>query len=125
MMLITLASLAILLAMVGLYGIVATAATSRAREIAIRAAIGARPASLMRLVLGQAVIASAVGVVVGLAGSIAVTQGLSSLLYDVPARDPLVLASTSALLMLVSVVAGYVPARRVMRENPAAVLRGD
>jgi putative ABC transport system permease protein len=125
MMLIALASLAILLAMVGLYGIVATAATSRAREIAIRAAIGARPASLMRLVLGQAVIASAVGVVVGLAGSIAVTQGLSSLLYDVPARDPLVLASTSALLMLVSVVAGYVPARRVMRENPAAVLRGD
>jgi putative ABC transport system permease protein len=125
MMLIALASLAILLAMVGLYGIVATAATSRAREIAIRAAIGARPASLMRLVLGQAVIASAVGVVVGLAGSIAVTQGLSSLLYDVPARDPLVLASTSALLMLVSVVAGYVPARRAMRENPAAVLRGN
>lgn len=124
-MLIALAGLAVLLAMVGLYGIVATAATSRAREIAIRAAIGARPHALLRLVLGQAVIAAAAGVVIGIGGSFAVTQGLSSLLYEVPARDPIVFASTSALLMAVSALAGYLPARRAMMSNPAAVLRAD
>lgn len=124
-MLLTLAGLAILLAMVGLYGIVATAAAARARELAIRAAIGARPQSLMRLMLGQAVVSAAIGIAVGLAGSLAVTEGLTALLYEVPARDPIVLASMSALLMLVSITAGYLPARRAMVENPAAVLRAD
>jgi putative ABC transport system permease protein len=124
-MLIALAVLAILLAMVGLYGIVATATASRAREIAIRAAIGARPHSLLRMVLGQAVVAAAAGVVIGIAASLAVTRGLGSLLYEVPARDPLVLASTSALLMTVSTLAGYLPARRAMINNPSAVLRSE
>jgi len=124
-MLIALAGLAILLAMVGLYGIVATAAASRAREIAIRAAIGAQPGSLLRLVLGQAIVAAAAGILIGVAGSIAVTRGLETLLFEVPARDPRVLASTSALLLAISVLAGYFPARRAMKENPAAVLRAD
>jgi putative ABC transport system permease protein len=125
LMLLSLAGLAVLLATVGLYGIVATAAAARAREIAIRAAIGARPGSLLRLVLGQAVIAAAAGVVIGIAGSVAVTRGLESLLFEVPARDPRILALTSALLLTVSIVAGYFPARRAMRENPAAVLRAE
>jgi ABC-type antimicrobial peptide transport system permease subunit len=124
-MLLSLAGLAVLLATVGLYGIVATAAAARAREIAIRAAIGARPGSLLRLVLGQAVIAAAAGVVIGIAGSVAVTRGLESLLFEVPARDPRILALTSVLLLTVSIVAGYFPARRAMRENPAAVLRAE
>jgi putative ABC transport system permease protein len=124
-MLIALAAVAILLAMVGLYGIVATAAASRAREIAIRAAIGARPQQLLRLVLGQAVISAAAGIGLGLAASLAITRGLVSLLYEGPARDPLVLVSTSVLLMLVSTLAGYLPARRAMLENPATVLRAD
>ena len=124
-MLIALAGLAILLATVGLYGIVATAAASRARELAIRAAVGARPHALLRLVLGQALTSAAAGTVIGLAGSLAVTRGLETLLYEVPARDPLVLASTSVLLMLVSTLAGYLPARRAMLENPASVLRAD
>ena len=124
-MLLTLAGLAILLAMVGLYGIVATAGAARSREIAIRAAIGAQPGSLLRLVLGQALIASAIGVAIGVGGSLAVTQGLGSLLYEVPAKDPLILLGTSGLLLLVSAVAGYLPARRAMVENPAQVLRTD
>jgi ABC-type antimicrobial peptide transport system permease subunit len=103
----------------------ATATASRAREIAIRAAIGARPHSLLRMVLGQAVIAAAVGVVIGIAASLAVTRGLGGLLYEVPARDPIVLASTSALLLAISTLAGYLPARRAMVENPANVLRAD
>ena len=69
--------------------------------------------------------AAAAGTVIGLAGSLAVTRGLETLLYEMPARDPLVLASTSVLLMLVSTLAGYLPARRAMLENPASVLRGD
>jgi putative ABC transport system permease protein len=124
-MLMALAGLAILLAMVGLYGIVATAAASRSREIAIRAAIGAQPGSLLRLVLGQAVVAAAAGIVIGVAGSMAVTQGIESLLFEVPARDPRVLVSTSVLLLAISVLAGYFPARKAMTGNPAAVLRAD
>jgi len=125
LMLLTLAGLAILLAMVGLYGIVATATAARSREMAIRAAMGAQPGSLLRLVLGQALIASAIGVAIGVGGSLAVTQGLGSLLYEVPAKDPVILIATSGLLLLVSAVAGYLPARRAMVENPAQVLRTD
>ena len=77
--------------MVGLYGIVATAAAARSREMAIRAAIGARPPELLRLVLGQALIAAAAGIAIGLVASLAVTMGLDSLLYEVPARDPRIL----------------------------------
>jgi putative ABC transport system permease protein len=124
-MLLALAAFAVLLATVGLYGIVATAAASRARELAIRAAIGARPGSLLRLVLRQAVIAAVAGIIVGVAGSVALTRGLESLLFEVPARDPRILGATSVLLLLVSTVAGYLPARRAMLGNPAAVLRSE
>jgi putative ABC transport system permease protein len=124
-MLLTLAGLAILLAMVGLYGIVATAAAARAREMAIRAAIGARPPELLRLVLGQALIAAAAGIAIGLAASLIVTMGLDSLLYEVPPRDPRILGATSAILLLVSGLASYLPARRAMVENPAQILRSE
>ena len=70
-------------------------------------------------------IAAAAGVVIGIVASLTVTRGLGSLLYEVPARDPLVLVSTSALLLAVSTIAGYLPARRAMIENPAAVLRSE
>ena len=124
-MLLSLAGLAILLAMVGLYGLVATAAASRAREMAIRAAIGARPPELLRLVLGQALIAAAAGIAIGLVTSLAATKGLESLLYEVPAKDPRILGATSAILLLVSGLAGYLPARRAMIENPAQILRSQ
>ena len=124
-MLLALAGLAILLAIVGLYGIVATAAQSRSREMAIRTAIGARPPELLRLVLGQALVAAAAGIVIGLVASLAATRGLESLLYEVPARDPRILGATSAVLLLVSGLAGYFPARRAMVENPAQILRAE
>ena len=124
-MLLTLAGLAILLAMVGLYGIVATAAAARSREMAIRSAIGARPGALLRLVLGQALIAAAIGIAIGVAGSLAITQGLGSFLYEVAPKDPRILGATSVLLLLVSALAGYLPARRAMVENPAHLLRNE
>jgi predicted permease len=124
-MLLTLAGLAILLAMVGLYGIVATAAAARSREMAIRSAIGARPGALLRLVLGQAIIAAAIGIAIGVAGSLAITQGLGSFLYEVAPKDPRILGATSVLLLLVSALAGYLPARRAMVENPAHLLRNE
>lgn len=88
-------------------------------------AIGAKPRALLRLVLGQAVIAAAAGVMIGIVVSLSVTRGLGSLLFEVPANDPIVLASTSMLLMAVSIVAGYLPARRAMINNPASVLRSE
>jgi len=124
-MLLALATLAIVLATVGLYGIVATAAAARSRELAIRAAIGARPAALLRMVLAQAIVAAVAGIVIGVSVSMAVTQGLGSFLYEVAPKDPLILGGTSAVLLLVSAVAGYVPARRAMVENPAQILRTD
>jgi putative ABC transport system permease protein len=124
-MLLALAGLAILLAMVGLYGIVATAAASRAREMAIRAAIGARPPELLRLILGQALLAATAGIAIGLVASLAATRGLESLLYEVQAKDPRILGATSAILLLVCGLAGYLPARRAMVENPAQILRSE
>jgi putative ABC transport system permease protein len=124
-MLLALAALAILLATVGLYGIVATAAASRAREMAIRAAIGARPRALKQLVIGQALMAAAIGVLIGIGASLIVTRGLSSLLYEVPARDPLTFASVATVMMLTCWVASYLPARRAVATNPADALRAE
>jgi putative ABC transport system permease protein len=124
-MLLALAGLAILLATVGLYGIVATATAARSREMAIRSAIGARPGSLLRLVLGQAIAAAAIGVVIGVGASLAVTQGLGSFLYEVAPKDPFILGATSVVLLLVGAVAGYFPARRAVVANPAQVLRTE
>jgi putative ABC transport system permease protein len=94
-MLLALAALALILATVGLYGVSATAASARSRELAIRAAIGAEPGSLLRLVLRQGVVTAAVGIVLGAAASFAATRGLETLLYEVPARDPKTVVLTS------------------------------
>lgn len=124
-MLIALASLAILLAAVGLYGIVATAANARAREMAIRAAIGATPPTLLRMIVGHAVMATAIGLAIGVSAALGATTGLTSLLYEVPPRDPVILVGASAILLLMSALAGYLPARRAMAQNPATLLRAD
>ncbi len=98
-MLFALAALALILATVGFYGVSATAASARSRELAIRAAIGAEPGSLLRLVLRQGVVTAAVGVVLGAGASFAATRGLETLLYEVPARDPKTVVLTSLLLL--------------------------
>ena len=84
-----LAVIALLLATLGLYGVSATAASARSRELAIRAAVGAEPATLLRLMLRQGLVTGAIGVAIGAAASLAATRGLGALLYETEPRDPL------------------------------------
>ena len=120
-----LAAVALLLATVGLYGVSATAAAQRSRELAIRAAIGADPAMLLRLVIGQGLVTAVIGILAGIAGSVAVTKGLGTLLYEVRPQDPLTIGLTAIGLLAVATAASYLPARRTLAQNPAEVLRAD
>jgi hypothetical protein len=120
-----LAAVALLLASVGLYGVSATTAAHRSRELAIRAAIGAEPRTLLRLVFGQALRTTALGIVIGTLIATVVARGLESLLFEVKPQDPATIVGTALLLLLVGGAASYLPARRTLRQNPAAVLRGD
>jgi putative ABC transport system permease protein len=124
-MLLSLAVVALVLATVGLYGVSAMAANGRSRELAIRTAMGAEPSSLLRLVFMQSLVTAAIGVAVGIAGSFAVTRGLDAFLYEVQARDPRTVALTAMLLLAVTSLASYVPARRALAQNPAEILRTE
>ena len=124
-MLIALAGTALLMATIGLYGVSATAASARLRELAIRAAVGAEPSSLLSLMLRQGLAMGALGVGAGAAVSLAATRGLGALLYETAPRDPLTFIGTAALLLAVAALATYLPARRVIGANLAEVLRAD
>jgi putative ABC transport system permease protein len=120
-----LAAIALVLATVGLYGVSATAATARSRELAIRAAIGAEPPALMRLMLTHGVVTGLIGVAIGAVVSLAATTGLGALLYETAPRDPAIFAATAALLLTTAMLATYLPARRALKMNPAEVLRSE
>jgi putative ABC transport system permease protein len=120
-----LAAIALLLATIGLYGISATTMSARSRELAIRAAVGARPATLVRLVLVQGVITGSIGVAVGALVGLAATRGIGALLYETPPGDPVTFLITAALLLAVAITASYLPARRALVTNPADVLRTE
>ena len=120
-----LAGIALVLATLGLYGVSATAASARARELAIRAAIGARPEVLMRLMLTQGLVTGALGVAIGAAVSLGATRGLEAILYETEPRDPVTMAATAGLLLTIVATATMIPARRAMATNPAEVLRAE
>lgn len=122
---IALAAIALLLATIGLYGVSATAAAARSRELAIRAAVGAHPRSLLRLILTQGLATGAMGVVLGAMASLVATQGLKTLLFETEPRDPAIFVGTAALLLAIAALATYVPARRALTTNPAELLRAD
>jgi putative ABC transport system permease protein len=117
------AVMALVLAGVGVYGVMAYAVTERTHEIGVRMALGATPDSVLRLVIGQAFRLVALGVAVGLVAAVALTRVLTSLLFDTDARDPLTLAGTAAVLMVVAVAAASVPAVRGTRIAPVQALR--
>jgi putative ABC transport system permease protein len=114
---------ALLLAAIGIYGVLAYTVNQRANEIGIRMALGAQRGDVLGLVLGQGGRLVAVGLVIGLAGALALTRFLSALLFGVTAHDPFTFAAIAALLATVATLACLIPARRATRIDPAVMLR--
>lgn len=123
LMLTAFGGVALLLAAVGTYGVMSLFVNSRASEFAIRLALGAQPRSVLLSVLRQGLVLSAVGAVLGLFGSWALTRAISSQLFEVSTIDLAVFSITPAVLVTVALLACYVPARRAARTNPAVILR--
>jgi predicted permease len=117
------AALALLLASIGLYGVVSHLTARRSREFAVRLAVGANPRQLLALVFRQSLGRGSVGLAVGLLLSGATTRLLSTMIYGVTALDPLTYTSVVVLLLIVVVAASYVPARRASRTDPVSALR--
>jgi putative ABC transport system permease protein len=117
------AGTALLLSAIGIYGVMAYFVMQRTREIGIRMALGAPTASVVRMVLGQGARLAVAGVVAGLAGALAITRALSTLLFAVSPHDPLTLAALSLALTAVAMLACYIPARRATRVDPLRALR--
>ena len=117
------ASLALTLATVGIYGLTAYSVSRRTHEIGLRVALGASQPQILRLVVGRGLVTSLIGACIGVAAAFALTRGLSGMLYGVTATDPMVFAGVPLLLIAVSVLASYVPARKATRIDPLTALR--
>jgi predicted permease len=119
------AALAVVLSCVGLYGVVSYDVSRSLRDLGIRMALGAQRLDILRHVIRGALLISSIGIAVGLLAALVGTRVVGSLLFGVTARDPLTLAAAAALLMLTTVSASYIPARRASRIDPALVLRTE
>jgi putative ABC transport system permease protein len=118
-----LGALALLLASIGVYGVVSYAVSQRIREIGIRVALGAEAGDVMSLVLRQALRPVVIGALVGIAGCAAVSQVLAGVLYGIGSHDPAAFIGVPLFLLSVSLLASYVPARRATRVDPGIALR--
>jgi len=119
------AVLALLLAAIGLYGVMSHQVIRRRQEFGVRIAIGAAPASVTRLILRQSMIVIAIGVVAGFAGALAAGRLIATLLYEVTPADPLSIAMTTIFLSAITLFAGLIPARRAARIDPMTALRDE
>jgi predicted lysophospholipase L1 biosynthesis ABC-type transport system permease subunit len=117
------ASLALLLACVGIYGVISYVVGQRTHEIGVRIALGAQRGDVLRLILGQGARMALAGVAAGVAGALALTSLMASQLFGVSAHDPLTFIAVAALLTLVALLACYLPARRALRIDPGVALR--
>ena len=116
-------AVALLLACIGLYGLLSYEVARRTREIGIRVALGAPPRDLLRLVVGQGILLVGVGTAIGIAAAMGVMRFMSAMLYGIRANDPATFAAVAMLLTLVALLACFIPARRAMRVDPMVALR--
>ncbi len=119
------AFMALLLAAVGIYGVISYAVTQRTKEIGVRMALGADRGQVLKLIVRRGVMLAVSGVVLGLASSLALTRLLRGLLYGIGTLDPATLASTALFLILVATIASYIPARKATKIEPTVTLRAD
>jgi putative ABC transport system permease protein len=117
------AGVALLLAAIGIYGVISYSVAQRTHEIGIRAALGASAGSLLKMILYRGLLLTGTGLMIGFGGTLALTRAMTSLLYGVGARDPLTIVSVGALLAAVALAACIIPARRATRINPTIALR--
>jgi len=116
---------AILIAAVGLYGVVSHSVTERTREIGVRMALGAERRTILRLFIGQGLMTALIGTVAGFAGALVLSSWLRQLVFGVEPTDPLTLATVGALLLIVAAIACYIPALRATRVDPLVALRAE
>jgi len=119
------AALALILAVVGIYGVNAYAVTQRQRELGVRIALGARPSDVLRETLGEGLTLSAIGIAIGLAGAYAMSSLFRSVLVGAAGIDPMTLLGAAGLLAAVALLACYLPAWRATRIDPASALRQE
>ena len=116
-------AMALVLGLIGIYGVISYMASQRQREIGIRLALGAQQAGVLQMVLRQAAKMALIGVVIGIGAALALTRLMTSLLFGVTAHDPMTFAAVAALLIFVALLACYIPARRAMLVDPIVALR--
>jgi putative ABC transport system permease protein len=117
------AGVGLLLAVVGLYGVMSYAVSQRTHEIGIRVALGAQSSDVIKLIVGQGMLLTLIGIVIGLAAAYGLGGMMSSLLFGVGATDPWTFAGVAALLVWIALLACYLPARRATRVDPLVALR--
>jgi len=119
------AAVALAIAAIGIYGVLACSVTQRTHEIGVRIALGAQPGGVVRLIVGEGMTVALIGIAAGLAGALALSRVLASLLFDIPARDPLTFSSVAGVLAVVALAASAIPARRAARVDPLMALRDE
>jgi len=118
-------AVALLIAAIGIYGVLAYSVTQRTREIGLRMALGAQPGGVLRLIVGEGMQVALIGVCAGLLGGLALARAVANLVYGVPVRDPATFASVAVLLSIVALAACAIPAMRAARVDPMVALRHE